>query len=539
MVLLLLLFISLAPPPPPLLLIPQLYSSRTYRKAPILPMSSLHIPFPFLLHLSHSLFALSPLPIPQLYSSCAYRKALISPMSTLPIPFPPIFPSLTAYALLLLADIRPGHIVLDPMCGCGTLPLEAADWLKSRISAFGGDKDAGAVDAAATNGIALRTAAANSIALRTATANSSTLGMAIANGDAARRSQGGHVAGCDWLVWDASALPLRTGCVDRVLCDMPFGVRCGNFKMRERLCPAVIRQVCVREVGREWGKEGGKEGEKEGVCVREGMGRSGEGGGEEGKEVARVLTPGTGVAVLMAVGRGVRAAVEGLSVCLQEKQLLHPHRLSPPFHVPLSFVLLLRAGVAVLMAVGRGVRAAVEGLAVCLREKQLLHPHPLSTPFVSLLPAGVAVLMAVGRGVRAAVEGPAGLAVCLSAALAAGPPTTSSHPCLSSSVSPHSPLSSPTAGVAVLMAMGRGVRAAVEGLAVCLTGSADGGGQGRLAVLMAVGRGVRAAVEGLAVCLREKQRLAVEMEVRGEGEQVSCLKGSLHSAEKAQLKDGV
>ncbi|CAI5481456.1 unnamed protein product [Closterium sp. Yama58-4] len=133
----------------------------------------------------------------QLYSSRPYRKALV-PTSLKPS---------TAFALLQLADIHPGHIVLDPMCGCGTLPLEAADWLKSQVSAFGGDKDAGGVDAAGTNSIALRTAAANS----------STLGMAVANGD---RSQGGHVAGCDWLVWDASALPLRTGCVDRVLCDM-------------------------------------------------------------------------------------------------------------------------------------------------------------------------------------------------------------------------------------------------------------------------------------------------------------------------------
>lgn len=32
---------------------------------------------------------------------------------------------------------------------------------------------------------------------------------------------------CDVLHWDATHLPLRTGCVDRVICDMPFGVRCG------------------------------------------------------------------------------------------------------------------------------------------------------------------------------------------------------------------------------------------------------------------------------------------------------------------------
>ncbi|GJP53809.1 hypothetical protein CLOM_g12943 [Closterium sp. NIES-68] len=191
----------------------------------------------------------------QLYSTRPYRRALV-PTSLKPS---------TAFALLQLAHIQTGHIVLDPMSGCGTFPLEAADWLQSRISAFGGDKDLSAVDAAATNNIALRDAAASQSVSR----------AAGANGDASERS---HVAGCDSLVWDASALPLRTGCVDRVLCDMPFGVRCGNFKMRERLCPAVIRQV------------------------------------------ARVLTPSTGVAVLMAVGRGVRNAVEGLALCLREKQ---------------------------------------------------------------------------------------------------------------------------------------------------------------------------------------------------------------------------
>ncbi|CAI5965700.1 unnamed protein product [Closterium sp. NIES-64] len=330
----LIIYSSSAPPPSPS---PQLYSSLPYRKAHV-PTSPIPFPLrlllPFLLPSTYPsacpfprpssspippalLLPLlpqgpcpspSPIPLPfrlplplpplsfpyqQLYSSRAYRKALVPtslkprpssqrPSSPGPRPNVPQAQALvptslkpsTAFALLQLADIRPGDIVLDPIC----------------VSAFGGDKDAGAVDAAATNSIAWRTALANSKALGIAAANRSALRIsaanqgkeeaAVANGDAARRSQKGHVAGCDWLVWDASALPLRTGCVDRVLCDMPFGVRCGNFKMRERLCPAVIRQV------------------------------------------ARVLTPGTGLAVLMAVGRGVRAAVEGLSVCLREKQRL-------------------------------------------------------------------------------------------------------------------------------------------------------------------------------------------------------------------------
>lgn len=39
----------------------------------------------------------------------------------------------------------------------------------------------------------------------------------------------GESAGpCDVVRWDASMLPLRTASIDRVICDMPFGNRCGN-----------------------------------------------------------------------------------------------------------------------------------------------------------------------------------------------------------------------------------------------------------------------------------------------------------------------
>lgn len=39
----------------------------------------------------------------------------------------------------------------------------------------------------------------------------------------------GESAGpADVVWWDASMLPLRTASIDRVICDMPFGNRCGN-----------------------------------------------------------------------------------------------------------------------------------------------------------------------------------------------------------------------------------------------------------------------------------------------------------------------
>lgn len=77
--------------------------------------------------------------------------------------------------------------------------------------------------------------------------------------------------------WDAGLLPLRTGSIDRVISDMPFGNRCGNglallhfivilwratlhvvrkltnfvccsiypgnFKVRDWLCPRVVKHV--------------------------------------------------------------------------------------------------------------------------------------------------------------------------------------------------------------------------------------------------------------------------------------------------------
>ena len=42
-------------------------------------------------------------------------------------------------------------------------------------------------------------------------------------------TRGGQVScGGAAVRWDARLLPLRAGCVDRVVSDLPFGVRCGG-----------------------------------------------------------------------------------------------------------------------------------------------------------------------------------------------------------------------------------------------------------------------------------------------------------------------
>jgi tRNA (guanine6-N2)-methyltransferase len=102
-------------------------------------------------------------------------------------------PTLAA-ALVRLAEIKPGQVVLDPMCGAGTILAEAHAWAKHnrniRISVLGGDRD--------------------KAALRAATTNVRRLGPV----------QLAH--------WDAAALPLPDQSVDRIVSNPPFGKQLGR-----------------------------------------------------------------------------------------------------------------------------------------------------------------------------------------------------------------------------------------------------------------------------------------------------------------------
>jgi tRNA (guanine6-N2)-methyltransferase len=96
-------------------------------------------------------------------------------------------PTLAA-AMIRLADIKPNQIVLDPMCGAGTILAEAHAWAKhygTRITVWGGDSD--------------------KAALRAATTNLRSLGPV------------------PFTHWDAIALPLPDQSVDRIVSNPPFG----------------------------------------------------------------------------------------------------------------------------------------------------------------------------------------------------------------------------------------------------------------------------------------------------------------------------
>jgi 23S rRNA G2445 N2-methylase RlmL len=97
-------------------------------------------------------------------------------------------PTLAA-AMVQLAGARPGQVVLDPMCGAGTLLAEqllaAERYRGATIHVWGGDRDAAAVHAAE--------------------ANLSKLGEPLL------------------ASWDARRLPLADGVVDHILSNPPFG----------------------------------------------------------------------------------------------------------------------------------------------------------------------------------------------------------------------------------------------------------------------------------------------------------------------------
>ncbi|MSR32574.1 MAG: RNA methyltransferase [Gemmataceae bacterium] len=97
-------------------------------------------------------------------------------------------PSLAA-GMVRLAELKPYHRVLDPMCGVGTLLAEyqnyAEQWRVPRPPAIGGDLEMNAVRDAQAN---LRGLGAN-----------------------------------HWFNWDATHLPLNGESIHRVICNPPFG----------------------------------------------------------------------------------------------------------------------------------------------------------------------------------------------------------------------------------------------------------------------------------------------------------------------------
>lgn len=134
--------------------------------------------------------------IGDLYWTRRFGTLLRAPASTNPV---------IAAVMTRLAKIEPGHIVLDPFCGAGTLLVSAADMTRpARL--LGSDHGDRWVRATRDN-------------------------------LATRRPDAGLWRG------DARHIPLPDGGVDRVLANLPFGKRVGSHIGNQQLYPAALAEI--------------------------------------------------------------------------------------------------------------------------------------------------------------------------------------------------------------------------------------------------------------------------------------------------------
>lgn len=116
-------------------------------------------------------------------------------------------PTLAA-ALVRLAESKPRHVVVDPMCGAGTILAEhllvAGLTRGEKGAVLGGDVEFAAVRSAAAN---------------------------------LRKIGGAHLTR-----WDALQLPLETGSVDRVVSNPPFGKQLSDPEAIGPLYQGVVRE---------------------------------------------------------------------------------------------------------------------------------------------------------------------------------------------------------------------------------------------------------------------------------------------------------
>ncbi|XP_012587622.1 PREDICTED: THUMP domain-containing protein 3 isoform X2 [Condylura cristata] len=136
--------------------------------------------------------------------------------------------STLAYGMLRLCAPQPTDIIVDPMCGTGAIPIEGAtEWPSCYHIA--GDNNPLAVNRAANNISSLLTKSQ------------------VKEG---KLSWGLPI---DAVQWDICKLPLRTGSVDIIVTDMPFGKRMGSKKRNWNLYPACLQEmsrVCRPGTGR-------------------------------------------------------------------------------------------------------------------------------------------------------------------------------------------------------------------------------------------------------------------------------------------------
>lgn len=113
----------------------------------------------------------------------------------------------------MVVQVRVGEVVLDPVCGGGSLLLQAAErqlgggeWACGGGYAVGAELEPGPARLARQN----------------------LQGGSAGWGRGAAAGPAGSVGCWDVLNCDSRLCHFRTGCIDCVLADLPFGKRCGS-----------------------------------------------------------------------------------------------------------------------------------------------------------------------------------------------------------------------------------------------------------------------------------------------------------------------
>ena len=172
----------------------------------------------------------------------------------------------TAQNMLLLANVQPGEIVIDCMCGIGTLPLEVASMRSDSVA-----RAIANAEAASFNGVAvMEPSEVSSKTSEPSTASSTTTSSSSSSSSSLSSLSSSKINGCDVfvmggdvlpagvkimhenssrpelhspvasVVWDSRRLPLRDNLVDVMVVDMPFGMSC---KLKKKDCYKIIAEM--------------------------------------------------------------------------------------------------------------------------------------------------------------------------------------------------------------------------------------------------------------------------------------------------------
>lgn len=143
----------------------------------------------------------------------------------------------TAWAMAALAHISPGQVVVDTMGGLGTIPVEVfANW--PSVLAWSLDKDEAVTTLAASNAAYARQRLVGEAA-GVERPGPPAEHAASRPACLAPRPRGSVVV----VRADATRLPLRPGCVDACVVDLPFGMRSGRPGVLGRVYTAMVREL--------------------------------------------------------------------------------------------------------------------------------------------------------------------------------------------------------------------------------------------------------------------------------------------------------